>query len=63
MLSAAVLDLDLEKTAHAIEEAVRRQVTELRRRGIVVGLSGGIDSSVVTALAPAPSEPSECRCS
>ena len=30
--------------------AIRQQVGELRRRGIVVGLSGGIDSSVVTAL-------------
>jgi NAD+ synthase len=50
MLSPAVLNLDLEKTAHVIEEVIRRQVKELRRRGIVVGLSGGIDSSVVTAL-------------
>jgi NAD+ synthase len=50
MFSAAVLDLDLAKTARAIEQMIRRQVTELRRRGIVVGLSGGIDSSVVTAL-------------
>ena len=50
MFSTAVLDLDLDQTAQAIEQAVRRQVTELRRRGVVVGLSGGIDSSVVTAL-------------
>jgi NAD+ synthase len=50
MFSAAVLDIDLEQTAHAIEQAIRRQVTELRRRGVVVGLSGGIDSSVVTPL-------------
>jgi NAD+ synthase len=50
MFSRAVLDLDLEKTAALIEQAVRRQVGELRRRGIVVGLSGGIDSSVVTSI-------------
>jgi NAD+ synthase len=50
MFSPAVLDLDLAKTADAIERAIRRQVTELRRRGVVVGLSGGIDSSVVTVL-------------
>ena len=50
MLSSAVLAIDLEKTAQTIEHAVRRQVAELRRRGVVVGLSGGIDSSVVTTL-------------
>ena len=50
MFSSASLAIDLEKTAEAIEQAIRRQVTELHRRGIVVGLSGGIDSSVVTCL-------------
>jgi NAD+ synthase len=50
MFSSAVLDIDLAKTAHDIEQAIRRQVSELRRRGVVVGLSGGIDSSVVTTL-------------
>jgi NAD+ synthase len=50
MFSSHVLTLDFEKTAHAIEQAIRRQVAELRRRGVVVGLSGGIDSSVVTTL-------------
>jgi NAD+ synthase len=50
MFSAAVLDLDLEQTTDAIVQAIRRQVAELRRRGVVVGLSGGIDSSVVTVL-------------
>ncbi|MEP7116807.1 MAG: NAD(+) synthase [Acidobacteriota bacterium] len=50
MFSSATLAIDLEKTSRAIEDAIRRQVGELRRRGIVVGLSGGIDSSVVTCL-------------
>jgi NAD+ synthase len=50
MFSRAVLDIDLAKTANDIEQAIRRQVSELRRRGVVVGLSGGIDSSVVTTL-------------
>ncbi len=45
-----VLDLDLAATAADIENAIRRQVGDLRKRGIVVGLSGGIDSSVVTTL-------------
>ncbi len=48
--SPSVLAIDVEKTAESIEQAIRRQVGELRRRGIVVGLSGGIDSSVVTCL-------------
>jgi NAD+ synthase len=50
MFSPAVLDLDLKQTAALIEQAVRSHVGELRKRGVVVGLSGGIDSSVVTTL-------------
>jgi NAD+ synthase len=48
--SSDVLALDPEKTAEAIETAIRRQVTEFHRRGVVLGLSGGVDSSVVTCL-------------
>ena len=52
MFSADVLKIDAAKVAAQIEEAIRTQVfTTLRRRGLVVGLSGGIDSSVVTAVA------------
>ena len=52
MLSKDVLTIDTAKVAAHIEETLKTQVlTTLRRRGIVVGLSGGIDSSVVTALA------------
>src|SRR5262245_18129663 len=51
MFSADVLRIDAEKVAKEIEEAIRQQVLQsLRRRGVVVGLSGGIDSSVVTTL-------------
>src|SRR5688572_22440736 len=47
-----VLALDLPRVAAKIEEAIRAQVLgELKKRGAVVGLSGGIDSSVVGALA------------
>jgi NAD+ synthase len=49
--SADVLKIDAAKTAERIEAAIREQVRTLRRRGVVVGLSGGIDSSVVTCLA------------
>ena len=47
-----VLDLDLRATADAIAEKLREVVLEtLKRRGVVVGLSGGIDSSVTAGLA------------
>jgi NAD+ synthase len=50
-LVPSVLDIDPESTietiAAALQEAVRMR---LRKRGAVVGLSGGIDSSVVLAL-------------
>jgi NAD+ synthase len=50
VFSADVLTLDVASAANAIAQAIREQVTSLRRRGVVVGLSGGIDSSVVTCL-------------
>jgi NAD+ synthase len=46
-----VLDLDPEAEAVRIVAAIRQQVQEeLRRRGAVVGVSGGVDSAVVAAL-------------
>jgi NAD+ synthase len=51
-LSPAVLHIDAAAVAGQIETAIRDAVGErLRRKGLVVGLSGGIDSSVVGALA------------
>jgi NAD+ synthase len=45
------LALDARAEVDRIVEALRQQVFgTLRRRGVVVGLSGGIDSSVVAAL-------------
>ena len=49
--SKNVLDVDAARVAAEIGDSIRSQLTLLRRRGIVVGLSGGIDSSVVTTLA------------
>ncbi|HEU4582158.1 MAG TPA: NAD(+) synthase [Polyangiaceae bacterium] len=52
MFSKAVLQLDIPATISKIAEALRAQVMGvLHKRGVVVGLSGGIDSSVVAALA------------
>jgi len=49
--SSAVLDLDPVRETERIVDAVRRQVFGLlRRKGVVLGLSGGIDSSVAAAL-------------
>ena len=51
-LSPSVLALDLEAEATFIATRVRELVTgSMRRRGAVVAISGGIDSSVCLALA------------
>jgi len=52
MFSPDVLKLDAPAAIERIVQAIRSQVLgTLRRRGAVVGLSGGIDSSVSAALA------------
>lgn len=49
--SDAVLTIDCKKTVEAIQAAIQAIVRgDLRRRGAVVAMSGGIDSSVVAAL-------------
>ena len=51
MMSQSVLAIDTAAEALRIEEDIRAQVLgALRRRGAVLGLSGGIDSSVVVSL-------------
>src|SRR6516165_6470708 len=50
--SKDVMALDLEPTAARLAERLRDAVVKrLRRRGIVVAVSGGIDSACVAALA------------
>ena len=50
-LSPRVLELpDPERTAAELAEAISEEVRELRRRGAVVALSGGVDSTVTAAL-------------
>ncbi len=52
MLARDVLKIDTKAVAEEIAGAIREQVLgRLRKKGVVVGLSGGIDSSVVSALA------------
>ena len=51
VFSQHVLDIDARRTAEQIQAAIRHEVfDDLHRRGAVVGMSGGIDSSVVAAL-------------
>ena len=51
VFSVDTLRIDAGKEADRISRAIREQVLRrLRRRGVVLGLSGGIDSSVTAAL-------------
>ena len=45
------LDIDPQAEADRVAERLRSYLARTRRRGLVVALSGGIDSSVVAALA------------
>jgi len=50
-MNADVLKIDPRLVAGQIATVIRDQVFhQLRRRGVVVGLSGGVDSTVVAAL-------------
>jgi NAD+ synthase len=49
--SKDVLRLDCAAEAERIGSTLRQQLREIRRQGLVLGLSGGIDSSVTAALA------------
>lgn len=49
--SKSVLLLDTAREIERISTFIRDTVSGLRRRGVVLGLSGGIDSSVTAALA------------
>jgi NAD+ synthase len=51
VFSRKVLELDAPAVTEQIARAIDSQVRgTLRRRGVIVGLSGGVDSSVVAAL-------------
>jgi NAD+ synthase len=50
-VTPSTLDIDAERVTDEIVTAMRSLVGEMRRRGGVVGVSGGIDSSVTVGLA------------
>src|SRR5688572_17255098 len=45
------LEIDSAAAVSEIATALRTQLATLKRRGLVVGMSGGVDSSVCAALA------------
>ena len=49
--SSAVLRINAAAEVDRLAAGIRNVLRDLRRRGVVVGLSGGVDSSVVAALA------------
>ncbi|MDD5556077.1 MAG: NAD(+) synthase [bacterium] len=53
----ALLRIDAAAVARSIEDAVRRRMEELERDGVVLGLSGGLDSAVAAALCAAAAGP------
>ena len=62
-LDWSVLDIDYEAEAGRICAGLREAVaTRLRRRGVVVAISGGIDSSVCAALAVRALGPAKVHC-
>ncbi len=49
-LSEDLLKLNFEETTSEIVEFIRKTVKDAQAEGVVVGLSGGVDSSLVVAL-------------
>lgn len=50
-LKSEVLKIDVKKVAFDLEKEIRNREKELHREGIILGISGGIDSAVAAALA------------
>ena len=59
--SSKVLELDTKAEVERIAAALRKQVQSLKRRGAVIALSGGIDSSVVAGLCAKAFGPQRCH--
>lgn len=45
-----ILDIDTEKEIKKISLFIQKQLSEHKKKGIIIGLSGGIDSSVAAAV-------------
>lgn len=55
------MQIDAEQVAAKIEEFIRRKVDEYYRDGVILGMSGGIDSAVVASLATRALGPEKVR--
>jgi NAD+ synthase len=63
MFSRTLLNLDAAAQATRIAQSIRAQVLEVsKRRGAVVGVSGGVDSAVVAALCVRALRPASVLC-
>ncbi|HEX8820761.1 MAG TPA: NAD(+) synthase [Archangium sp.] len=63
MFSRAVLSIDPEAVAREAEQSIRAQVLgTLKRRGAVIGVSGGVDSAVVAFLCARALGPQKVLC-
>jgi len=62
IFSADALAIDAAAETERIVDAMRTQLRSLRKRGLVLGLSGGIDSSVCAALAAKAVGPEKVFC-
>ena len=62
VFSGDVLTINPAVTASAIENAIRQQVRLARRRGVVVGLSGGSTARWLRRCVPARSDQTVCWC-
>ena len=50
-LEKSILKIDCGKTSKETEDFIKKQLVEFNRDGVILGLSGGIDSAVAAALA------------
>ena len=51
VIASSAMQIDPAQVAERIEEFIRRQVDEFQRDGVILGMSGGLDSAVVASLA------------
>ena len=47
----ALLEIDATRAVQAVETYIQRQVNTNSAQGVIIGLSGGLDSAVLAALA------------